>query len=53
VESDVVFGPVLAKLLAAGRQLADEVSELAVVGVAAGRRAKVATTSRAMRSQSR
>jgi hypothetical protein len=40
VEADVVFGPVLAELLAAGRQLADEVGELSVVGVAAGGRAQ-------------
>src|SRR3954454_19098198 len=40
VEADVVAGPVLAELVAAGRQLADEVGELAVVRVAAGGRAQ-------------
>ena len=40
VEADVVAGPELAELVAAGRELADEVGEITVVGVAAGGRAQ-------------
>jgi hypothetical protein len=40
VEADVVAGPVLAELVAASGELADEVAEVAVVGVAAGGRAQ-------------
>ncbi len=36
VEADVVRGPARAEHLAAGRELADEVGETAVVGIAAG-----------------
>ena len=52
VEADVVRGPADAELVAAGRELADEVGEAAVVGVAAGLGAQVATSSLATRSQS-
>jgi hypothetical protein len=40
VDADVVLGPVLAELVAAGRQLADEVGEVAVIRVVAGGRAQ-------------
>jgi hypothetical protein len=41
VKAHVVRGPALAELLAAGRQLADEVGERAVVRVLPGLRAQV------------
>jgi hypothetical protein len=53
VEAHVVAGAVLTELLAAGRELADEVGEGAVVGLRPAAERRVATTSRAMRSQSR
>jgi hypothetical protein len=36
VQPDVMLGPPAAELLAAGRELADQVGQLAVVGVTAG-----------------
>jgi len=53
VEANVVRGPAGAERVALGSELADEVREVAVAGVAAGGPCRMATVSVAARSQSR
>jgi hypothetical protein len=52
VGADVVGGPAHAELLAARRELADDIGEVAVVWIAASLARRIATVSFAMRSQS-